>query len=81
MHGIELVDPKDEICEGYEREVVWDGLNILGYAVAPHYDSDHPESNDIDKCITYFVDNHMLFKALRDGEVIVRDGYGEKVIT
>ena len=81
LHGIELVDPKDEICEGYEREVVWDGLNILGYAVAPHYDSDHPESNDIDKCITYFVDNHMLFKALRDVEVIVRDGYGEKVIT
>lgn len=42
LHGIELVDPKDETAEGYDTEVVWDGLGILGYAVAPHYKSDHP---------------------------------------
>lgn len=79
LHGIELVDPKDETAEGYEIEIVWDGLGILGYAIAPHYKSDHPESEDINKCVEYFADNHILFKTLRDGETIVINGDSEKV--
>lgn len=79
LQGIELVDPKDEIAEGYDTEVVWDGLGILGYAVAPHYKSDHPESDDINKCVEYFADNHVLFKTLRDGESIVINGDTEKI--
>lgn len=81
LHGIELVDPKDETAEGYETEIVWDGLGILGYAVAPHYKSDHPESDDINKCVEYFADNHILFKTLRDGEIIVVNGDNEKIIS
>lgn len=81
LHGIELVDPKDETAEGYETEIVWDGLGMLGYAVAPHYKSDHPESDDINKCVEYFADNHILFKTLRDGEIIVVNGDNEKIIS
>lgn len=80
LHGIELVDPKDEVAEGYEKEVVWDGLGILDYAVAPHYRSDHPESEDIEKCIEYFRVNNIPYKTLRDGEAIVINGDGEKVV-
>lgn len=80
LHGIEMVDPKDETAEGYDTEVVWDGLGILGYAVAPHYKSDHSESADIQKVVEYFADNHILFKALRDGENIVVNGDSEKVV-
>lgn len=81
LHGIELVDPKDETAEGYDTEVTWDGLGILGYAVAPHYKSDHPESEDINKCVEYFTDNHILFKTLRDGEIIVINGDSEKIVS
>ena len=81
LHGIELVDPKDETAEGYDTEIVWDGLGVLGYAVAPHYKSDHPESDDINKCVEYFADNHILFKTLRDGEIIVVNGDNEKIIS
>jgi dipeptidase E len=49
LKGIELVDPKDDVSEGYEKAVAWEGLGVLGYAIAPHYKSDHPESADIDK--------------------------------
>ncbi len=80
LEGIELVDPKDEIADGYDKEVVWDGLGVLGYAVAPHYKSNHPESDDIQKCVEYFADNHILFKTLRDGEIIVINGDKEKII-
>jgi len=43
----------------------------VDYALVPHYKSDHKESNDIDRTITYMIDNKIPFKALRDGEVII----------
>ncbi len=81
LRGIELVDPKDDVAEGYDKEVVWDGVNVLSYAIAPHYKSDHPESDDINKCVEYFADNHILFKALRDGEAIIINGNNERIIS
>jgi dipeptidase E len=80
LHGTELVDNPNVIPEGYDPEIIWECLNILPYAVAPHYKSDHPESADVDKSVKYLIDNHMPFMALRDGEVIVRNGSVEKVI-
>jgi len=80
LHGSELVDDPNTVPDGYDSPVVWEGLNLIHYAVAPHYKSDHPESADIDKCVEYLIDNHILFKALRDGEAIVVDAQGERVV-
>ena len=44
LHGIELVDDPDQVPDGYVAEVIWDGLGLLPYAIAPHYRSNHPES-------------------------------------
>jgi dipeptidase E len=71
LKGVELVDDPNIIPEGYDRSIIWDCLGILPYSVAPHYKSDHPESADIDKSVEYLIDNHILFMALRDGEVII----------
>ncbi len=80
LRGLELVDPIDAIADGYDSNIIWDGLNLIQYSIAPHYKSDHPESDDINKCVEYFVDNHMLFKTLRDGEAIVVNGPTEKIV-
>ena len=79
LHGVELVDPKDDVADGYEQEVIWDGLGVLGYTVAPQYRSDHPESDDVNRYVEYCLDNHILFKALRDGEAIIINGDSERV--
>ena len=71
--GIDLVDDPQVVPEGYEREVVWDGLSLIDYCIAPHYRSDMEESPLIEEAVQYFIDNKMLFKALRDGQVIVVD--------
>lgn len=71
LHGIELVDNPNEVPEGYDKEIIWDCLGIIPYCVAPHYKSDHPESADIDKTVAYYIDNHIPFIALRDGQAIV----------
>lgn len=81
LRGIELVDPKDEIAEGYDKEVIWSGLGLLDYAVAPHYRSDHPESEDIEKCVEYFKANNIPYKTLRDGEAIVINGDQETLLS
>ncbi len=81
LRGIELVDPTEELAEGYNKDIVWDGLGVLSYAVAPHYKSDHPESADIDKCVDYFKEKQIPYKTLRDGEAIVINGSSEILVS
>ncbi len=73
LHGIELCDNPNEIPEGYQHEIIWNGLGLIPYAVAPHYKSDHPETERIDKVVGYFEQHKIPFKALHDGDVIVMD--------
>jgi dipeptidase E len=80
LHGIELVDPPNIVPEGYDAEVIWECLSLLPYCVAPHYKSDHPESADVDKVVAYYIENHVPFIALCDGEAIVVDGNTRKVV-
>lgn len=80
LRGVELADDPNVVPAGYDPEIIWEGLGLLPYAVAPHYKSDHPEAADIDKTVEYMIDHHMPFIALRDGQAIVRDGDDERVV-
>ena len=53
----------------YENSYDW--LWILDYYVFPHYDSDHPESEDIQKEVEHAKDRGLYYKTLRDWEVII----------
>ena len=81
LHGLELVDNAYVAPEGYENEIVWDGLDILPYAFAPHYKSDHPESSMIDEVVEYFEKHHIPYRALRDGEAILINKGQESVVS
>ena len=71
LRGIDLVDDPEIVPEGYQRDIIWEGLSLINYCTAPHYKSDHYESELIDKTVEYFLENKILFKVLRDGEVII----------
>jgi dipeptidase E len=73
LKGIHLVDPPEVLPEGYNSGVVWDGLGLVPFSIAPHYRSDHPESPMIETVVTFFIGNRMPFIALRDGEVHIED--------
>jgi len=73
LHGTELVDDPSIVPDGYEKGIIWEGLKILDYYFAPHYRSDHPESELVEKQVEYYEKNKMPYKALHDGEVIVGD--------
>lgn len=73
LTGLHLVDDPDQKPYGEQYQTIWEGLGILDYVITPHYKSEHKESEAIDKVVEYMVDNKILFKALRDGEVIITD--------
>lgn len=71
LRGIHLVDSPDVVSEIYRTEVIWDGLALLPYCIAPHYESSHPESARMNSVVDYFRVNDMAYRTLRDGDVIV----------
>lgn len=73
LKGIEIVDDPIILPPGYKNQTIWEGLNILDYYFAPHYRSDHPESEGTEKTVQYYIDNKLKFIALHDGEAIVEE--------
>ncbi|MDO8497600.1 MAG: Type 1 glutamine amidotransferase-like domain-containing protein [bacterium] len=71
LKGTELVDDPVILPIGYKNQTIWDGVGLIHYSVAPHYHSNHPESEAINKTVEYFIENKMLFRTLKDGEVII----------
>ena len=69
LEGIEIVDNPQEVQEAYHKELIWQGLGIVGYSFAPHYQSNHPESSLVEKAVEYMIHKNMPFKTLQDGEV------------
>lgn len=74
LKGIDLVDNSNQVPEGYDTEKVWDGLGFVDFLIAPHYRSDHHESEAIEKVVQYYEDNKMPYKALHDGDVLIMNG-------
>lgn len=71
LKGYHIVDATEG--NPYGQETMWEGLGLIDWQFAPHFDSDHPESKDVQKEIAYYQEHGMKYKALRDGEVVILD--------
>jgi dipeptidase E len=74
MARLELTDDPHDAPEGYDREIVWEGLDLLPYAIAVHDKSDHPESSSTEREIAFYQANEIPYRALRDGQALVVNG-------
>ncbi len=70
LKSYEIVDKTDTPYEE-QKEVIWEGLGLIDFAFMPHWDSDHPESEGVEKEIEYCQENNVPYRAIRDGEVII----------
>jgi dipeptidase E len=68
LRGIHLADQPEMTPPGYTGDVIWDGLGLIPFCIAPHFRSDHPESPLIERVVEYFVAAGISFITLRDGE-------------
>lgn len=73
LRGSEFVDNPYSIPKGYRKEIIWDGVGLIDFNVLPHYRSHHPESEAVEQEVQYCIDNKILFKVLRDGEVMIEE--------
>jgi dipeptidase E len=80
LRGIELVDDPAALAEGYDAATIWDGLGLIDRNVAPHYRSDHPEAEQIERTVRYFEAEGMPYVALKDGQALVVDGASIELI-
>lgn len=72
LQRLDIVD--DLTLKPYgNHETIRDGLQLVDYCIAPHYQSNHHESIFIEKEVTRMIENKVLFKALKDGEVIITE--------
>lgn len=72
LKGLELVDDVAQKPYPEAQETIWDGLKVIDYAIVPHYKSDHPESELVDRVVAQYEQEGVKFVALRDGEVIIK---------
>ena len=80
LRGLDLVDDPAEVEQTFQKEVIWDGLGLLPYTPVPHFQSEHFESEKVDKVVSFLRSKGVAYKTLRDGEVIVVDGQSEALI-
>jgi len=66
-----ITDDANDFPYSEITEQIWEGLSILDFIFEPHYDSNHPESESTDREIKKLIDEKVLFKAYRDGEVLI----------
>jgi dipeptidase E len=76
LRGIDLMDEPHTLAEGYDPEVIWDGLNLVGFHIVPHYESDHHESEAAGRTAAWMLDQAMPYRTMRDGDVLIRDANG-----
>lgn len=66
-----MTDDANDFPYPQKKTQIWEGLGILDFTFEPHYRSDHPESASVEKEVQHCIDNKILFKAYRDGEVLI----------
>lgn len=74
LKGLELVDDPNIVSEGYDKETIWDGLGLIDFAFAPHFESPgHPETEAVSKEVEYYKKEGVEYRTLHDGEVIIME--------
>ncbi|MES2409279.1 MAG: Type 1 glutamine amidotransferase-like domain-containing protein [Patescibacteria group bacterium] len=71
LEGFELVDDVQAVKKVYGSDIVWEGLGLIDYSIAPHYRSGHEESDAIENVVNYLEERKISYKTLQDGQVII----------
>jgi dipeptidase E len=77
LAGVEFGDDPADIPEGYNKEIIWKGLNLISYHIVPHYQSEWDGAEDM---IKELQKKNLTYKTLTDGQAIVINGGNEEFL-
>jgi dipeptidase E len=67
------------IAEGYQEDIIWEGLDLINYVPVPHYiDPDY--GSEIDKYIKRLDQNSIPHKEMTNDQAIIINGYNEEFL-
>lgn len=72
-------DDPGVVPEGYDDAVIWEGLGLVRFAFAPHCVAESGAAGAT-LAVDYYIDHHIPFIALRDGQALVVDGDTTEVV-
>lgn len=81
LHGVDLVDDKDAVAEGYEPGEIWEGLGVINFYPIVHFRSNHHESEEVEKEYNFVVERGIPHKTFKDGDVYLVDGEEQTILT
>lgn len=75
LRAIGLMDDPGQTAPGYpDAEPIWEGLGLVPFTIVPHHRSEHPEADAAERAVEWAQAQGLQHRALRDGEVVVKDG-------
>ena len=81
LKGVEFVDDKNAIAEGYKDSEVWDGLGLIDFLPIVHFRSNHRESELVEKEYEHVCKTGINHKTFKDGDAYVVDGDRQEVLS
>jgi dipeptidase E len=80
LRGIDLMDDPHTVPTGYQKEVVWSGMNWIDFSIVPHFQSNHPESELANDAKNFLTESGIPHRAISDGEVIFAEAGSLEVL-
>jgi dipeptidase E len=71
LRGLELMVDPGAVQATYGAATIWEGMDLLPYAIVPHYQSRHPQAEAAERLIARYRTEGVAYRALRDGQAIV----------
>ncbi len=73
LRGTEHGDDPREVPDGYDNTIIWEGLNLVPFYIAPHYRSEW-FGDESAAMVAYFKKQNLPYYALEDGQVVCVNG-------
>lgn len=73
LKNIEIMDEPHNIPDGYQPEVIWEGVGLVDFAIVPHFQSKHPETEAATRLNDFLISNEIESRPLKDGQVIIME--------
>lgn len=75
----ESEDDPNSVPSGYDKEVIWEGLNLVPFHIVPHYESEW-FGDEAAEMENYMKQHNLPYKALKDGQVVIINGDSEETL-
>jgi dipeptidase E len=79
LHGAEYGDDPNDIPDGYDGEILWQGLNIINYHLIPHYGSAEFSDEPL-RMEKYLSSRNLPYRTLSDNQVIIINNNKEEFL-